>query len=124
MNFAKFVFLAAGIYGILVTVPLYFLEPQIARLVPPAVTHPEYYYGFIGVTLAFQILFIFLSTDPLRYRLLMLPCIFEKAVYAAEIIVLFSQQRISAMTLGFGMIDLVLGLLFAVAFWATRSRSG
>ncbi len=43
MKFAKWVFTIAGIYGILVTLPLYFLESQMADMMPPALNHPEYY---------------------------------------------------------------------------------
>lgn len=50
MKFAKIVFAAAGIWGIIVTVPLYFLEHYVGRQNPPELTHPEFYYGFVGVT--------------------------------------------------------------------------
>ena len=52
MRFAKWVFLLAGVSGILLAVPPYFLERQTGVDYPPPVTHPEYYYGFFGVTLA------------------------------------------------------------------------
>jgi hypothetical protein len=45
MRFAKWVFLLAGVAGILLVVPPYFLEPQTGEDYPPAITHPEYYYG-------------------------------------------------------------------------------
>ena len=47
MKFAKWVFLLAGVYGILVTLLLY-NEAQTAQMFPPAVNHPEYYYGFVS----------------------------------------------------------------------------
>ena len=50
MRFAKWAFTAAGIYGLVSLPPLYFIE----RLATPPITHPEYYYGFIGTALAFQ----------------------------------------------------------------------
>src|SRR5262245_705061 len=49
MRFAKWVFLLAGITGILVVIPLYFLEERFGRDQPPPVNHPEFYYGFVGV---------------------------------------------------------------------------
>jgi hypothetical protein len=52
MKFAKIVFLIAGIQGLLILAPLYFLERTIGRQAPPAITHPEYFYGFVGVALA------------------------------------------------------------------------
>ena len=48
MKFAKIIFLVAGIYGVLVLAPIYFMESTIGRQTPPAITHPEYFYGFLG----------------------------------------------------------------------------
>ena len=52
MRFAKVVFWVAGVWGVLVLVPLYFALDLIAQRDPPAVTHAEYYFGFLGVALA------------------------------------------------------------------------
>ena len=52
MRFARYSFLIAGIYGLLSLSPMYFLEAKNGRDFPPAITHPEYYYGFMGVALA------------------------------------------------------------------------
>lgn len=49
MKFAKRVFSVAGLYGVIVIVPMYFAEGRIGRDHPPAITHPEFYYGFLGV---------------------------------------------------------------------------
>ena len=68
MKFAKIVFYVAGIYGLLVLFPQYFMEAKTGQDFPPAITHPEYYYGFIGVALAFQILFLIIARNPLQYR--------------------------------------------------------
>ena len=73
MRFAKWVFLLAGVSGILLVVPPYFLERQTSEDYPPPITHPEYYYGFFGVTLAWQFLFLVIASDPVRYRRAMLP---------------------------------------------------
>lgn len=119
LKFAKWIFLIAGIYGLIVIPPMYFLENQIAHDLPPAITHPEYFYGFIGVTLAWQILFLVLAIDPPRYRLMMLPAFVEKASYGIALIWLFMQQRVPGINLGFALIDLSLGVLFLMAFWRT-----
>src|SRR6478609_3711137 len=58
MQFAKRVFLIAGIWGVLIMVPQYFNEGWIGQHLPPAITHPEYYYGFTGGTLAWQLAFL------------------------------------------------------------------
>ena len=57
MKVARWIFGIAGVYGILVIAPLYFAEGQIAQNDPPAITHPEFFYGFIGITLAWQFVF-------------------------------------------------------------------
>ena len=43
MLFAKCVFVVAGVYGLAVLLPQYFLEARTGRDCPPAITHPEYY---------------------------------------------------------------------------------
>lgn len=42
MAFAKRVFYAAAVWGLLVVSPMYFLESRISEQQPPAITHPEY----------------------------------------------------------------------------------
>ena len=120
MKFARLVFLIAGIYGLVVLLPMYFLEERTGRDFPPPINHPEYYYGFIGVAVAWQILFLILAKDPKRYRPLMIPAILEKAAFGLPAIILFLQNRISMFTLGAGIVDLSLGLLFIVAYLKTR----
>lgn len=122
MKFARWVFIIAGIYGVIVITPLYFSEADIARDFPPAITHPEHFYGFLGVTLAWQILFLMIAIDPVRYRMMMLASFIEKGAYVAAVIVLYSQQRVPVMILSFSIIDLILGVLFIVAFWRTRKQ--
>ena len=52
MRFARVVYFIAGIYGLLVLLPQYFLEEKTGRDFPPAITHPEFFYGFIAVAVA------------------------------------------------------------------------
>src|SRR5258708_773099 len=105
MRFAKWVFFSAGIYGVIVLLPLYFLESWVGRSAPPPITHPEYYYGFVGIALAWQVLFLLVSRDPRRYRAVMLPSILEKAVFGIAAIVLYIQQRILTSTIVLSGID-------------------
>lgn len=114
-------FLAAGVYGLLVLLPQYFLEQRTGRDHPPAITHPEFYYGFVSVGLAWQVLFLIIARDPVRYRLMMLPSMLEKAGFGIAVIVLYFQQRVHAAVLPFALLDLVFGVLFLVAFWRTRT---
>jgi hypothetical protein len=123
MKFAKVVFWVAGIYGVLVITPLYFLFDRIGRENPPPITHPGFYYGFVGVALAWQLAFLVIATDPARYRLLMLPSIFEKVSAGGAIVVLVLQGRTATTDLTFAVIDLLLGVLFLLAFFKTRPAS-
>lgn len=119
MKFAKRVFLIAGIFGLIVLVPLYFMEEKTGRDFPPAITHPEYYYGFVGVAVAWQVLFLVLATDPRRYRPMMIPAALEKAVFSIPIILLFFQGRVPFLMLVACLPDLLLGVLFVIAYLKT-----
>jgi hypothetical protein len=119
MKFAKIVFWIAGIWGLLVITPLYFLLDVISRNDPPAITHPGFFYGFVGVALAWQIAFCFVATNPSRYRPLMIPSMVEKFSYGIAVVVLVLQQRMHHSDLIFGGTDLLLGILFVVAYLKT-----
>jgi hypothetical protein len=119
MAFARRVFAIAGIYGVLVTGPQFFLESKTGLDYPPAITHPEFYYGFVGTAFAFQIAFLTIARDPARYRPLMIPSILEKAFFAIGMPILYLQQRIPALVAGFSLVDLLLGMLFTVAYLKT-----
>ena len=125
MRFARWLFLISGVGGVLFLIPHYFLEQTINEKLPPAITHPEYYYGFIGVGLGWQIAFLIIGADPLRFRPMMLPSAFEKLSFAAATIALYAVGRAPLTVLGGGLVDLVFGLLFLVAWWLVgtdRSR--
>ena len=119
MRFARWVFTAAGVWGLLVVPPLYFLFDTVGRREPPPITHPEYYYGFIAVTLAWQIAFLLIGAAPVRLRPVMLAAMVEKFLYVASIVTLFARHRASAGTLAFSGVDCLLGVLFVVAYRKT-----
>jgi hypothetical protein len=123
MKFAKTVFWIAGIWGFLVITPLFFLFDLIGRNDPPPITHPGFFYGFAGVALAWQIAFLFIAQDPARYRPLMIPSIFEKASYSIAVFVLVFQGRMHSSDFVFGGTDLLLGLLFVIAYFKTPPRT-
>ncbi len=123
VKFAKTVYFIAGIYGLIVLVPQFFTEEKTGRDFPPAITHPEYYYGFIGVGVAWQVLFLILSKDPVRYRAMMIPSILEKVSFATAVMILFFQHRISPLILAAGIIDLIFGVSFILAYFKTSTRS-
>lgn len=120
MQFAKWVFLASGIYGLLLIPPHYFLEARIGRDYPPPITHPEYFYGFVGVTLAWQVLFLVIASDPVRLRPAMLPAVLEKAAFAVAAPALYAAGRVHVANAVFGAIDAMWGVLFFLAWLKTR----
>jgi len=114
--FARRVFRWAAIYGILALAPGYFLETRIGSSQPPPITHPEYFYGFIGIALAWQVVFLVIARDPVRFRPLMLPAVLEKLAFGGASLVLFALQRIGGPVLAGGLIDLGLAVAFVLAY--------
>src|ERR1700747_1069472 len=110
MKFARIVFWIAAIWGFLIITPLYFMFNLIGRQDPPPITHPAFFYGFVGLALAWQVAFFFISSDPVRYRPLMIRSMFEKFSYAAAVIILVSQARTRPSDLVFAGTDLLLCL--------------
>jgi hypothetical protein len=120
MRFAKIAFRLAGIYGLIVLLPMYFSLDKTGRDFPPPVTHPEYFYGFIGVALTWQLVFLLMSTNPMRYRPIMIPAMLEKLAFFVPVMVLFLRHSVSTPILGAAAIDFGLGVLFFVSFVKTR----
>ena len=119
MRFAKVVFWIAGIWGLLIIAPLYFLFDIIGRQDPPPITHPGFFFGFVGLALAWQFAFFFIATDPARFRPLMLPSMFEKFSFGIAVVVLVLQGRTHSSDLVFAATDLLLGILFVLAYVKT-----
>jgi hypothetical protein len=118
MKFAKWVFTGAGIYGLLTVTPQYLLESYIGKATGP-ITYPEYFYGFIGVTVAFQIVFLIIGRDPIRLRPIMPACWVEKISFGAAIFPLYLAHRVQIGVVIFASIDLVLCALFIAAWFKT-----
>jgi hypothetical protein len=119
MTFASRVYRIAGIYGLVALLPQYFLLEKTGRDYPPAITHAEYFYGFIGVALAWQFVFLLIARDPARYRPIMPITLLEKAVFGLPAIALYLMGQLSLPMLGAGIIDLVLLVLFAMSYVRT-----
>ena len=74
------------------------------------------YYGFVGVGLAWQIAFLIIARDPARFRPIIIPAVLEKFSFGIAMTVLYLQGRVHPSDLTFAATDLLLGLLFVVAF--------
>jgi hypothetical protein len=119
MRFSKIVFWVAGIWGLLVITPLFFIFNLIGRQDPPPITHPGFYYGFTTAALAWQIAFLVIAQDPVRFHPLMIPSVVEKFGYGIVVLILFLQSRMRVGDLVLGSVDLLLGVLFIAAFLKT-----
>jgi hypothetical protein len=115
MTFARWVFRAAAIYGFATLVPLYFLEAAVAAP-SPQLSHPEYFYGFIGVSLAAQVMFLTIAADPARYRPMMIAAILEKLSFGTAVWHLWTQGRVGPDVLFFASLDLIWGALFTLSY--------
>ena len=120
MAVARWIFWLAGAYGLFALVPHYFLLAQIGRDAPPAVTHVEYFYGFVGVAIAWQLAFLVIGSDPQRYRPLMLVAVVEKLSFFVPAMILSAQGRLSGMMTAAGAMDGMLAIAFIVAWLVTR----
>ena len=96
MRFAKRVFTGAGLWGFLVLTPLYFTFDLVGRQYPPPITHPDLYYGFIGLGVAWQVAFLVIGRDPVRFRAMMIPAVLEKFMFVLSQSALYVQGRVRA----------------------------
>jgi len=125
MTFARFVFIGAGIWGIVVLTPLYFLIDVTGKPWPAPANYPHFFYGFISVAMAWQVAFLIIGVNPVRYRLMMIPAILEKVGHVLTVATLYARGRVGQTDAGTAVPDLVLALLFVAAFVRTRlSREG
>jgi hypothetical protein len=116
MRFARRVFTVAWIYGVVSLIPLYVIERPLMERIPPPLTHPEFYYGFVGVALAWQLLFILIARDPVRLRPAMLPAVVEKLAWGIGVLVLVAEGRSPGFFVGSAVIDLLLAVAFVLAW--------
>ncbi len=121
MKFARWVFGIAAVYGVISIAPLYFMEQAIGRQDPPPITHPMFFYGFVGVTLAWQLLFLAIARQPVRLRPVIPFAVLEKLSFGVGAMVLYQQGRLDHGDLYFGSIDLVLAVLFILS-WLQLAR--
>jgi hypothetical protein len=114
MKFARTVYRIAAIYGILVLLPLYFV-------IADDELHPDFAYGFVGLALVWQLAFLLIASDPIRYRPLMLVTLAEKVVYTIPAVILFCLGRVGTVTLAPALVDPILGIFFFAAYRRTAN---
>ena len=121
MKLARIVFIGAGIWGIAVLTPLYWLVDISGRRYAPPNDYPQFFFGFIAVALVWQIAFLMIGSNPARFRPLMIPAMLEKFSYVTTLLVMYGQSRISVVDMQPAIPDGLIGLLFVAGFWTTRT---
>src|SRR6185436_8346924 len=106
---------------IVVLLPQYLVEWGLD--LPAPIAQPEHFYGFIGVALSWQFVFLLIARDVERYRPLMLMGVLEKLSFGLAVVMLYAADRVSAGVLGAGVIDLALGALFVLAIVSSRASA-
>lgn len=114
-RFASRTFAIAGIYGLIVLLPLYFAEPAIARRTLP-LNHPEYFYGFLGAASVMQLVYLTIARDPVRFRPLMPLAVLAKLNFFLAVAILYMGGRAGMPALGVVTIDLLIGVAFLFAW--------
>jgi hypothetical protein len=113
---ARWLFRGAAIYGLILLLPLYFLETTAAA---PAARfdHPEYYYGFVGAAAAWQLVYWVIGGDPVRYLPFMGLGVIAKFGFWIPTTILWAVGRTPTSTWALTNGDLLLGVAFLFA-WA------
>lgn len=117
MKFAKWTFLIAGIFGLLTTIPLAFAEKRMS------VQQPEFYYGFVFLDICFQIVYIFISTSPIRFRPIMIPSFLAKASGTIALTWLYLINRVSSQWIAIGAVDGLFAVLFLFGYFLTPKKN-
>jgi len=120
MGLARLVYLVAGLWGLIV-IPLGYAsylsgaDPSLSSVARPEIVH-----GFFLITLPWQLLFLLMSRDPLRYNAVMPLTVLEKLPFAAITLALFTKGQASSVMGFFAAMDGLFGVLFAISYWLTR----
>ena len=122
MRFATIVFRIAAIWGIPLLTILYFLFGIVPTGPVAVMTYPQTYFGFLTITMVWQIAFLVIASDPVRFRPMMIPAILEKLGWVAMLLVLVLIGRAGIPELTQSVPDAILGVLFVIAFVKTPVR--
>jgi hypothetical protein len=118
---ARWIFGLAGVWGIAILLAM-LVAPELV-VGPGAIGRADFFYGFGMVGLAWQIAFLVIASDPVRFRPFMLAGVCEKLFYVCTLCVLVSTGRAPSKMAGAAVVDGMLGLTFLLAWWMTRSAA-
>ena len=104
----------------LALLPGLFAIPDIGA---PPLNHLEFYYGFYGSAIAWQILFFLIASDPLRWRALMPLTFLEKVSFFVSCLWLYHAKELPVAGPFIGsMIDGAWLVLFVIAWLRTPNE--
>ena len=122
-KWARVVFRGAAVYGALLVLPLYATEWILRRQGAVQLAHPEFLYGFVGVTLCSQLIYWTIGGAPARYRPLMPIAVLAKLSFFIPAMVLWWIARISGLVVFSACMDGILAILFYSAWHRTRREA-
>ena len=118
MKFARWVFLAAGIFGLVLLIPLvYSVLFDRESILLGGASAGLFFYTSVFQYVCWQILYLVLAKDPLRYRPIMIPAFLAIAVTPFYPIWLYMYGLRPWIPII--VINLIFALLFVLAFWLT-----
>lgn len=121
--FAKRAFQIAGVFGLIVLSLVYGAYLLGLEGVTFDTDRPDIVHGFFLVALAWQVAFLLIATDPVRYRPLMLAAMLEKFPFTLAVLLLYANGQVPQTMLVLGLIDGILGVLFSIAYIWTDPAS-
>jgi hypothetical protein len=114
----RWLFRGAAIYGLIILLPLYLAEKAVAA--PEGLLqHAEYYYGFVGAAVSWQLIYWTIGGDPVRFRPLMALAVIAKLSFWVPTFLLWLVGRTPTTTFALACPDLVLAIAFFAAWRAT-----
>jgi hypothetical protein len=117
MRFRNNAFWWGGAYGVLLAVAFFVGEKVIVAKMPPALTHPEYYYAFAGALLVWHLLYLYIANHLQECRAIMPFATLEKVSFAVPVLALYASGRVTSLGLvGGAVVDLVWGALFFMTY--------
>jgi hypothetical protein len=123
VNFSRMVFLVAGVFGLLLLVPLAYSAIVDSQTFLPALGGGGLFFlDFVLQYLFWQVLYLVLATDPVRYRPMMIPAFFSQVigVLNPQWLYLYGFRY----WIPVAVVEAALAILFVVAYFTTgRTRS-
>lgn len=122
VRYARNAFAIAGVYGLVMTSCLFSIGKSLGAQHPPTMTHPEFFYGFAGLFLAWQVLFLIIALNPVRLRPAMIAGVLQKVAIPLTIVPLFMLGRVGLVLVGLAGVEAFFAVAFGVAYYSCASK--